>query len=120
MKPSPEVAQVIGEKKALYCRYLDTQKWDLFDQVMLPDVEWNFAGKEGMKLSFASRDAFVAHFSDFFKSLQSIHVMGTAEMAQASPNEVKAVFAGQWLSGPKRAPQATCPGAVTTMRCGNG
>lgn len=102
MKPSPELAQLIGEKKALYCRYLDTQKWHLFDQVMLPDVKWKFASaNEGLNQSFASRDAFVTHFSELFKPLQSIHVIGTAEMEQVCPDEIKAIFAGQWSSGPQ-------------------
>lgn len=107
MRPSPEVTQIISEKKALYCRYLDTQQWHLFDQVMLPDAKWKVLSaddaleKEGMSPSFTSKDAFVAHFSELFKTVQTIHVVGAPEMEQVSPDEIESIFASQWSSGPK-------------------
>lgn len=107
MRPTFELAQMINEKKALYCRYIDTQKWHLFDQIMLPNVTWKTVNadgsprKEGMDASFKNRDAFVAYFSECFKPLQSIHVLGPAEMEQVSSDEVRSIFAAQWSSGPK-------------------
>lgn len=107
MRPSPELAQLVCEKKALYCRSIDTKKWHLLDQVMLPDVKWKTVNadgspqKEGMETSFSSKDAFVAYFDDVFQPLQTIHVLGPAEMAQLSPDEIKCIFAVQWSSGPK-------------------
>lgn len=107
MRPSPELAQIISEKKALYCRSFDTQKWELLNSVMLPDAKWKVINtdgsprKEGTNASFSSLAAFVAYFSEMFKSLQSIHNLGAAEMEQVSPDEIKSVFAAQWALGPK-------------------
>lgn len=107
MRPSPEVAQIISEKKARYCRAFDTKKWELFDSIMLPDVKWKSANSDGSpqkeetKASFSSLAEFLAHFSKMFTVLQSIHNVGAAEMEQVSPDEIKSVFAAQWAIGPK-------------------
>lgn len=108
MRPSLETAQIITEKKTLYCRAIDTHRWETLNKVMLPDVKWKVVNadgsprREGMfSNSFSSRDEFVAQFSKRFETLQSIHVIGPAEIEQVSLDEIRTIFASCWSIGPK-------------------
>ncbi|KAF3764852.1 hypothetical protein M406DRAFT_234253, partial [Cryphonectria parasitica EP155] len=92
-----EIAQAIIEKKAQYCRFADSQKWDLFDKVVLPDFRFEFIDngvvpKEAVFPLFQSREACVAHFSKLLAVKQAHHLVGSPELEQVSSDEVKAVF----------------------------
>lgn len=102
MAPSVEVAQAIAQTKAKYCRLLDTKKWDMLDQVLVPGFSFKMVqggavvNQNGVDLSFPERAAFIKHFSEFFRDKQSHHMVGPAEYEEVGPDEVKATFAIQY------------------------
>lgn len=98
--PSFEVAQAMATVKAKYCRFADTQQWESFDQILLPDFE--FKMKHGNVVhDFSSRHDWVTHFTELFRPLQTQHLVGPAELDQGSPDEVKAVVPVQYLVASK-------------------
>lgn len=65
MKPSPKVAQAIIEKKVRYCRFADSGRFDLFDQIAVPDFKFapvdNGVGPATDSIpKFTSRDEWAA------------------------------------------------------------
>lgn len=102
MALSVEVAQAITQIKAKYCRLLDTKKWDLLDQVIVPGFSFRLVqggavvNQNGVDLSFSDRASFIKHFSEYFENRQCHHMVGPAEYEEVGPDEVKAVFAIQF------------------------
>jgi hypothetical protein len=99
MATSPEAAEIIRRKKLQYCRFADTNQWQLFDHIILPEATLAFfdsngsiINEGGVDYSFSSREEFVTFFSKAFKDLQTIHVIGPGELEQTGPDEVKAVW----------------------------
>ncbi|KAK1534284.1 uncharacterized protein CCOS01_03036 [Colletotrichum costaricense] len=99
MAISPEVAEIIRRKKAQYCRFADTCDWDRFDTIMLPtltfeafDLDGSILILNGVPYRWTSREAWVAHFSEAFKVMQTMHLTDAGDLEQVSEDEVKAVF----------------------------
>lgn len=94
-----EIAEVIIRKKAQYGRYIDTKQWDKFDQVALPDAEFNFYDTDGSILkagntlfAFPTPTAFTDFFSKFFLNAQTLHMFGPGELQMTCSDEVKAIW----------------------------
>ncbi|CAF3465378.1 unnamed protein product [Fusarium graminearum] len=86
-----------AEKKAKYCRLADTQQWDKFDSIMLPNATYSFhepdgsvITQNGVTYAWSSLADWAAFFNNANKDLQAIHNIGPAEMEQISPDEIKA------------------------------
>ncbi|KAL9574043.1 hypothetical protein ACKAV7_001819 [Fusarium commune] len=47
MAVSPEAAAIIQCKKAQYCRFADSDQWDRFDSIMLPNATFLFHNPDG-------------------------------------------------------------------------
>lgn len=94
--PSLEVAYAITTVKAKYCRLVDTQEWESFDQVMLPDFKFKI--KQGDSVTnLTTRHDWVTQFTEQLKSLQTHHLVGPGELEEVSPDEVKAIIPIQYL-----------------------
>ncbi|KAK1689838.1 hypothetical protein BDP55DRAFT_651773 [Colletotrichum godetiae] len=99
MPISQETAEIIRRKKAQYCRFADTCQWHHFENIMLPsltfealDLDGSILTLNGVKYRWESREAWVAHFSEAFKVMQTIHLTDAGDLEQVSEDEVKAVF----------------------------
>ncbi|KAJ4252777.1 hypothetical protein NW762_010683 [Fusarium torreyae] len=108
MAVSLEAAAIIQHKKAQYCRLADSEKWDGFDNIMLPDANFLFHNPDGsvitkgdIEYSWSSREDWIAFFSNEFKTMQTIHMVGPAEMEQIAPDEIKAIWTVIYHAGDK-------------------
>ncbi|RGP62926.1 hypothetical protein FSPOR_8909 [Fusarium sporotrichioides] len=107
---SSEAYAIIQRKKAQYCRFADSQQWEKFDRIMLPNATYSFHNPDGsfitkgdMPFSWSSRDDWIAFFSSENKELQAIHNLGPGEMDQISPHHIKAVWSVIYHVGNKNA-----------------
>ena len=98
MGVTPEAVEIISRKKLQYCRFADSNQWQFFDNIMLPDITLTFTESDGTIInqagtdcSFPSREAWIAHYSKLFTTLQTIHVTSSGEFEQISPDEVKVI-----------------------------
>ncbi|KAF5641535.1 hypothetical protein F52700_3324 [Fusarium sp. NRRL 52700] len=96
---SPEDATVIHEKKAAYCRLADTNQWDKFADLILPNATFEFQNRDGsivveddVRYTWSSRDEWASFFEDKNKDIKTIHIIGPAEMEQTAPDTVKAIW----------------------------
>ncbi|KAF4443311.1 hypothetical protein F53441_11463 [Fusarium austroafricanum] len=108
MAVSPEAAAIIQRKKAQYCRFADSNQWDRFDTIMLPNATYLFHDPDGSVItkgeteySWSSREDWAAFFKNEFKEMQTIHIVGPAEMEQTAPDEIKAIWAVVYHAGTK-------------------
>ncbi|GKT56998.1 bile acid 7-alpha protein [Colletotrichum tofieldiae] len=103
---SPETAEIIRRKKAQYCRFADGLEWDRFDTIMLPDFVFEGLDTDGavlvqngVRYRWESRDAWVAHFSEAFKAMQTMHLVDPGDLEQVAEDEVRAVFGVVYFGG---------------------
>ena len=108
--PSPEICEIIRNKKSRYCRYADTGMLEShFHEIALADATFEFRGDNsdqpiehaGVKFSWPSRDGFVGFFGAGLRVQDCIHVVGPGELEQVGPDEVKAVFSVMYSAVPK-------------------
>lgn len=109
---SSETAEIIRRKKLQYCRFADSNQWERFSDLCLPDETFVFVdptgaviNTNGVDYQFTSCESFVAFFSQGFQSLQTIHMVDTGDLEQTKPNEVKAVWSLIYHAGPKGSAQ---------------
>ncbi|TQN74644.1 hypothetical protein CSHISOI_00821 [Colletotrichum shisoi] len=103
---SSETAEAIRRKKSQYCRFADGLEWDRFNTIMLPTLTFEAVEPDGTVLvqngvpyRWESREAWVAHFSEKFKVLQTMHLVDPGDLEQVAEDEVKAVFGVIWHAG---------------------
>ncbi len=108
MSVSSDIADVLNRKKIRYCRLADTNKWEQFDSIALPDATFafyqsngSFMNLEGIDYSFPTRAEFTKFFSNLFKDLQVIHVVGAGDLEQVGPDEVRGVWTVVYHAGMK-------------------
>lgn len=108
MAVSPEAAAIIQRKKAQYCRFADSNQWNRFDSIVLPNATFLFHNPDGsvitkgdIEYSWSSTKDWVAFFENEFKTMQTIHIVGPAEMEQIAPDEIKAIWAVTYHAGTK-------------------
>jgi hypothetical protein len=94
----PEIAQIITTKKLQYCRFADTQKWERFSEIALPECTFEYweGGKvivdQGFTYSWPSTEGFTSFFSGAFKTLQTMHLVSPGEFTYISGDEIEAIF----------------------------
>ncbi|KAL7762708.1 hypothetical protein ACKLNR_009243 [Fusarium oxysporum f. sp. zingiberi] len=108
MAVSTEAAAIIQRKKAQYCRFADSNQWDRFDSIMLPNATFLFHNPDGsvitkgdIEYSWSSTKDWVAFFENEFKTMQTIHIVGPAEMEQIAADEIKCIWAVTYHAGTK-------------------
>jgi hypothetical protein len=108
MMISSDTAEIIRRKKSQYCRFADSNQWERFKDISLPDATFVFVdptdtviNTNGVDYQFASRESFVAFFSQVFRNLQTIHMVDPGDLEQTNADEVKAVWSVIYHAGPK-------------------
>jgi hypothetical protein len=108
MTVSPEDAAIIHQKKAKYCRLADTNQWEKFDTLMLPNATYEFQNpdgsvidEDGVRYAWSSRDEWSSFFKQRIKDIQAIHMIGPAEMEQVASDEIKAIWTVVYHAGNK-------------------
>lgn len=97
---SPEIAQIIQEKKLKYARYADTHQWAKFKEVAFDDCTYNYMDHgvvivdHGNTYAWNSTKGFTDFFSNAFSTLQTMHHIGPGEFnyTDYSLSEVEAIF----------------------------
>jgi SnoaL-like domain len=87
------ISERIRQRKARYCRYMDTRQWVAFavlfgDNPIISSVDPD--GK--LSASFASVDEFTATTSSFLEGARSIHHVHNSEIEFVSDNVVSAIW----------------------------
>ncbi|KAG2413565.1 hypothetical protein HFD88_002754 [Aspergillus terreus] len=105
---SSDTAEIIRRKKSQYCRFADSNQWERFKDISLPDATFVFVdptdtviNTNGVDYQFASRETFLAFFSQAFRNLQTIHMVDPGDLEQTNADEVKAVWSVIYHAGPK-------------------
>jgi hypothetical protein len=95
-----EIAEVIREKKARYCRCLDTKKWNELEELALPDASLIFYDVNGEVLRtggviyrFESPAAFVKTMAAVFRHARTSHHVMNSELSLVAENRILAVWA---------------------------
>lgn len=103
-----QTAERIRYRKSQYCRWADTNDWDKFDGLMVPEFTFDTvdeAGKDVVLFDVAykwkSRAEWVAYFKAHFAEQQTMHMTGPGELEQVGADEVKAIFGVMFFAGPK-------------------
>ncbi|RBR09527.1 hypothetical protein FVER53590_00075 [Fusarium verticillioides] len=79
-----------------------------YPAIMLPNATFLFHNPDGsvitkgdIEYSWSSTKDWVAFFENEFKTMQTIHIVGPAEMEQIAPDEIKAIWAVTYHAGTK-------------------
>ncbi|SCN99727.1 uncharacterized protein FFB20_10977 [Fusarium fujikuroi] len=107
---SSEDATTIHENKAAYCRLADTNQWDRFGDIILPNATFEFQNRDGsimvedgVPYTWSSRDEWASYFKHKNKDIQTIHIIGPAEMEQTATDTIKAIWSVIFHLGSKEA-----------------
>lgn len=100
MRPSPEIGQLIADKKARYTRLIDTQDWPQLEDLLPQDFTFKSVDQQGNvskvetgeEINFSNRDQFKAHCINLLHNQQSIHITSFPELDQVGPDEIRAIF----------------------------
>jgi hypothetical protein len=94
------IAEAIREKKARYCRYLDTKRWDALIGLGLPDATLTFHDVDGdiltiggVRYVFDSPAAFAGTMSVVFRRARTSHQVTNSELSRLSDTEIAALWA---------------------------
>ncbi|MCQ1775830.1 nuclear transport factor 2 family protein [Neorhizobium galegae] len=83
----------IATRKAQYCRYVDTKRWEVFRELFsdVPDIR--FVDTEGNTINaFTSVEEFVTISALYLDGAQTIHQVHNAEMERISDDQVNAIW----------------------------
>lgn len=84
----------------LYGFAVDTQRWHLFDQVFLPDVDANWGGNA----IWNDLEVFKRDFADYHDQFDGTHHVMLNLIADVEGDRAKTVTYGQWLLEKKGCP----------------
>lgn len=116
-----ETMELIRQRKAQYCRYLDTKQFDEWEKLFSPDVQITMYGVDGAVLrSFDSLNSFAGLTRGLFATTQTIHQTHNSEIEFKSNAEVAAIWSMEdWhIYEPKdgQAPRTMARFRTTSMR----
>ena len=116
-----ETMELIRQRKAQYCRYLDTKQFDEWEKLFSPDVQITMYGVDGAVLrSFDSLNSFAGLTRGLFATTQTIHQTHNSEIEFKSNAEVAAIWSMEdWhIYEPKdgQAPRTLARFRTTSMR----
>lgn len=104
----PEDAAIIRLKKLQYCRAADTEDWDLFESMFLPDVTVHMVDDTGTTLNengiehkFSSRDAWMTAAKAIVASMQIHHTVAEPELELIEPGVVRGIWNVTYHMGTK-------------------
>ncbi|PGH16757.1 hypothetical protein AJ80_05072 [Polytolypa hystricis UAMH7299] len=96
---SAQDSAIIHHKKAQYCRLSDCGQWDELAPIFLDsckfiftDPQDNIVDEGGIYYDFPTKDKFFGFLKSSMSLLQTIHIVGPAELEQTAPDEIKAVW----------------------------
>ncbi|HTA77505.1 MAG TPA: nuclear transport factor 2 family protein [bacterium] len=93
MENKLETMELIRQRKAQYCRYLDTKQFDEWEKLFSPDVKITMYGVDGTVLrSFDSLKSFAGLTRSLFATTQTIHQVHNSEIEFKSNTEVAAIW----------------------------
>ena len=88
-----DIIETVALRKARYCRYLDTKRWDDFAALFSEHPELTFYSPDGdIMAAFTSASDFVALTRDFLAGAQSIHQIYNAEIDVLSDGRASAIW----------------------------
>ncbi len=87
------VMELIRQRKAQYCRYLDTKQFDEWVKLFSPDAKITFYGLDNkVMVEFDSIDKFAGPTRSLFATTQTIHQVHNSEIEFKSDSEVSAIW----------------------------
>ncbi|GAA4330916.1 nuclear transport factor 2 family protein [Variovorax defluvii] len=94
MKLSFDIAEIIRQKKAKYCRFVDTKQWKQFEALALPDARFIFYDVNGKVLhDFPSPESLLAPTARLLDGARSSHRVSNSELSLISETQVEAIWA---------------------------
>ncbi|RSM00801.1 hypothetical protein CEP52_008887 [Fusarium oligoseptatum] len=94
MSVPPDVVALITHKKAQYCHSADSNQWEVFEKVFLPEATFIFVDAKDEVIN-------VDRECNSFKVQQTIHLVGPGEFEQISPEEIKVTWSVIYHCGPR-------------------
>lgn len=84
---------LIRDRKAKYCRFVDTKRWDELATLLVEEPRLRFFDTEGGLLyEFDSAEKWIALMKDYLKGARTIHQVHNSEIEIVSENEVRAIW----------------------------
>jgi 3-phenylpropionate/cinnamic acid dioxygenase small subunit len=93
VKRDLELVEDIRDRKAKYCRYLDTKQFDAWEQLFTNDVRITFYGTDRqVLLDVTSFDEFSRLTRQLFATTRTIHQVHNSEITLKSELEAEAIW----------------------------
>jgi hypothetical protein len=93
MQRNLEVIEEIRDRKAKYCRYLDTKQFDDWEALFCSDARITFYGPDGeVLLDFTGLTEFSRLTRTLFASTCTIHQLHNSEIRLITESEVHAIW----------------------------
>ena len=83
----------IRDRKAKYCRFLDTKQFDKWEGLFAPDARATFYGPDGATLLDMSITELSPLTRKLFASTRTVHQTHNSEIEFVSSNEARAIWA---------------------------
>ena len=89
-----EVKEIIRDRKAKYCRYLDTKQYDNWEKLFRVDAKVTFYKPDGTVMrAYDNVEKFFADTRDFFATTVTVHQIHNSEIELKSNAEASAIWA---------------------------
>lgn len=93
MKDDLVLMNLIRDRKAKYCRFVDTKQWKDLATLLVEEPRLRFFDTEGALLyEFDSTEKWIGVMKDYLKGAQTIHQVHNSEIEIISDNEVRAIW----------------------------
>jgi hypothetical protein len=93
MKDDLVLMNLIRDRKAKYCRFVDTKQWEDLATLLVEEPRLRFFDTEGALLyEFDSTEKWIGVMKDYLKGAQTIHQVHNSEIEIISDNEVRAIW----------------------------
>jgi hypothetical protein len=89
-----EVKEIIRERKAKYCRYLDTKQYDKWENLFSADAKVTFYKPDGtVMMAYDNVEKFFEDTRHFFATTVTVHQTHNSEIEFRSDTEASAIWA---------------------------
>lgn len=86
--------QSICQRKAQYCRFLDTKDWDAFAELFCEGLELDVSGGTDVA-PVVGRSAALEMIRSHIETAKTVHQVGSPEMSEQAPGRVQVIWAMQ-------------------------
>jgi hypothetical protein len=87
------LVNTISDRKAKYCRYVDTKRWDDLSELLVEKPRLRFYDPQGALLSgFDTTEEWIATMKDYLDGAHTIHQVHNGEIEVVSDQEVRAIW----------------------------